>query len=92
MAVLGCLACEIVIVQKVAEGTKVPCPACGKPMVPKSGPGSPDIQFPQEPSRESVLDLDLSEQLRKALQKKAAEKKAGDSKRRGSGNTKKRTK
>ena len=74
MAVFGCPVCEIVIVQNAPLGTKVPCPVCAKPMVAKGGPNAPDIQFPQVPSRESVLDLELSDQLRKLIEKKGTKR------------------
>ena len=70
MAVYSCPVCEVVLMQKVAPGTKVHCPTCKKEMVPKSGPGSPDVQFPQALSRESILDLEVPEALRKAVEKK----------------------
>jgi hypothetical protein len=70
VAVYTCGICEIVLMQNVPPGTKVPCPACGKGMIAKSGPDAPDIQFPQTMARDSVLDLEVPEAVRKALEKK----------------------
>jgi hypothetical protein len=74
VAVYSCPACEVVLMQKVPPGTKVPCPRCKKDMQPKAGPGAPDVQFPQALSRESILDLEVPDAVRKAMETKRKKK------------------
>jgi DNA-directed RNA polymerase subunit RPC12/RpoP len=71
MAVYMCPTCNVMIVDQPASEGRLPrCPGCGLAMVirPTGAAKEPDkpgeIKFPKQPLRETVLDLELPEQLR----------------------------
>lgn len=71
MAVYTCGICTIMIVEQVPPGTKVPCPACGRGMLPKAGPGALDMSFPDNAVRDTAFDMDVPEKVRKAAEERA---------------------
>ena len=68
------------IVEPVPPGTKVPCPVCSKDMIPKAGPGARDMDFPDKPMRDTVFDLDVPEQVRRAMEENEKRKRERESK------------
>ena len=58
MSVFLCHACGVTILES-AKGAKPECPRCRKPMVPKSGPGAIEEQFPEKAHEDTVLQLKL---------------------------------
>lgn len=64
MAAYVCRKCEIMIVSAPAEGNKVKCPSCEGIMLPRSGPGAVDINFPDKADRETVLNFPAPEEIK----------------------------
>jgi len=56
MAVFLCHPCGVTIVEN-AKDAKPTCPRCRKPMLPKTGPGSIEEQFPDKAPEDTVLQL-----------------------------------
>jgi len=55
MSVFLCHLCGVTIIE---NGKDAPvCPRCKKPMLPKSGPGSIEEQFPDKAHEDTVLQL-----------------------------------
>lgn len=56
MAVYLCHGCGVTIIENNKD-VKPACPRCKKPMLPKSGPGSIEEQFPDKAHEDTVLQL-----------------------------------
>ena len=59
MAVFLCHPCGVTIIENNKD-VKPGCPRCKKDMVPKSGPGSIEEQFPDKAPDDTVLQLNLN--------------------------------
>ena len=58
MSVFLCRPCKITIIDN-RKGVIPACPSCGKPTVPKAGPGAIEEQFPEKSPDDTVFQLDL---------------------------------
>ena len=56
MSVFLCHPCGVTIIEN-AKGAKPACPRCQKPMLPKTGPGSIEEQFPERVPDDTVLQM-----------------------------------
>jgi DNA-directed RNA polymerase subunit RPC12/RpoP len=56
MAVFLCRPCGVTIIENNKD-VKPACPRCRKDMLPKSGPGSIEEQFPDKAHEDTVLQL-----------------------------------
>ncbi len=70
MAVFTCGVCSIMIVEPAKPGAKVPCPVCGKEMIPRVGPGSLDMGFPDKAARDTAFDFDVPDNVKKIIEER----------------------
>lgn len=59
MAVFLCHPCGVTMIENNKDA-KPACPRCRKEMLPKSGPGSIEEQFPDKAHEDTVLQLNLN--------------------------------
>jgi hypothetical protein len=56
MGVFRCHPCGVTSVEN-AKDAKPNCPRCQRPMIPKTGPGAIEEQFPDKAHEDTVLEL-----------------------------------